>query len=208
MHELQHVYSKSVCTVFPEVFGVCFSCRLSQPSLSWCFHVLPCVSPLPVFPVPPACVVLCCVVLCCVVLCVCGLFLLFIVHTCLRSAHLFLPLCAPASPQFVSLQHMFSSVVSPPRWTHVRARSYCLLAVFFISSLCFLVLNACFLRASGSSTHLSACLQPSRHHAAFVIPNLPRVFLAHASPASAITLPHLLPPLSSSSLLSSVSCLP
>ena len=191
-------FLKSLVFVFPVV-----SHSHRSPDVSMCYPAFP-LSQCSQYPL----LVLCCVVLCCVVLCVCGLFLLFIVHTCLRSAHLFLPLCAPASPQFVSLQHMFSSVVSPPRWTHVRARSYCLLAVFFISSLCFLVLNACFLRASGSSTHLSACLQPSRHHAAFVIPNLPRVFLAHASPASAITLPHLLPPLSSSSLLSSVSCLP
>lgn len=68
------------------------------------------------------------------------------------------------------------------------------LRYFFPLSSCFLVLNVCFPRASGSSTHLSTCPQPSSHHAAFVIPNLPRLLLAHASPASAITPPRPLFP--------------
>ena len=170
--QLQHVHTKSVCRVF--------SHSHRSPDVSICYHVFP---PFPVFPVPPVCV--------CVCVCVCdGLFLLFIVHSCLRSAHCFSSLSSLRQPTADVLICCFTSAANT-RQDQILS-SIC--GIFSPLSLCFLVLNACFPHASGSSTHLSTRLQPPSHHAAFVIPNRPRLLLAHASPASAIAPPRPLFP--------------
>lgn len=115
----------------------------------------------------------------CVCVCVCdGLFLLFTVHTCLRSAHCFPPLCTPASHHFVSLQQMYSSVVSPPRRTRVRTKSYCLFAVFFPPSPCVsLYLMFVFL---APQAHLLTC-QPARNLPAITPPLSSPIFLVSSS---------------------------
>lgn len=183
MYELQHVHTKSVCRVF--------SHSRRSPAVSICYPVFP---PFPVFPVLPVCV--------CVWWPVPPVYRAHLSEI----SSLFLPLCTPASHHFVSLQQMYSSVVSPPRRTRVRTKSYCLFAVFFPPSpRVSLYLMLVFL---APQAHLLTC-QPAR--------NLPAITpLCHPQSSSSPPRSRLAslhhhsasPALPSSSLLSPFSCFP
>lgn len=155
MYELQHVHTKSVCRVF--------SHSRRSPAVSICYPVFP---PFPVFPVLPVCV--------CVWWPVPPVYRAHLSEI----SSLFPPLCTPASHHFVSLQLMYSSVVSPPRRTRVRTKSYCLFAVFFPPSpYVSLYLMLVFL---APQAHLLTC-QPACNLPAITPPLSSPIFLVSSS---------------------------